>query len=80
MNTKVNSARPGGKFKVPPAKFSAVHSASRAKSPMGMNKQCNAQRATKSLQRSYCVESMDCDTDRIVASLDLESITNNYNT
>ena len=42
INTKVNSERPGGAFKLPPAKFNAVHSASRTKSPMGMNKQCDA--------------------------------------
>ena len=47
---------------------------------MWMNKQCNAQGSTKSLQRSYSVESMDSDTDCIVASLDLEGITNNYKT
>ena len=48
-------------------------------SPKGMNKRCNAQGSTKSLQRSYNVEIMDSDTDHIVASLDLEGITNNYN-
>ena len=42
--------------------------------------QCNAQGSTKSLQRSYSVESMDSDTDCIVASLNLEGITYNYNT
>ena len=47
---------------------------------MGMNKQCNAQGSTKYLQRSYRVESMDSDTGRIVANLDLKGITNNYNT
>ena len=49
-------------------------------SPMGMNKQWNAQGSTKSRQRSHCVKSMDSDTDHIVASLDVEGITNNYNT
>ena len=72
MNTKVNSERLGGTFKLPPAKFNAVPSSSRTKSPMGMNKQCNAQRSTKSLQS---VESITSDTDFIVASLDLEGIT-----
>ena len=45
-----------------------------------MNKQSNAQGSTKPLQRSYSIESMDSDTDHIVASLDLESIKNNYKT
>ena len=44
-----------------------------------MNKQCNAQGSTKSLLRSYSIESMDSDTDCIVADLGLEG-TNNYNT
>ena len=47
---------------------------------MRINKQCNAQESTKSLQNSYSVESMDSDTEHIVASLDLEGIKNNYNT
>ena len=41
-----------------------------------MNKQCNAQGSTKSLQISYSIESMDSDTECI----NLEGITNNYNT
>ena len=77
--TKVNSEKPRGAFRLPPAKFNTVASAS-TKSSKGMNKQCNAEGSTKSLQRSYSIESMDCDTDGIVASLDLEGITNNYNT
>ena len=44
-----------------------------------MNKQYYSRGSTKSLQRSYSVESMDSDTAHIVASLDLEGITNNYN-
>ena len=79
MNTKVNSERAWGVFKLPSAKSDAVPSASRKKSLMGMNKQSNAQGSTKSLQRFYSVESMDSDIDHIVASLNLESITNNYN-
>ena len=71
-NTKVNSKRPGGTFKLP--------STSRTKSPLRMNKYFNAQGSTKSLQRSYSIESMDSDTDCIVASLNLEGITNNCNT
>ena len=79
-NTEVISEKPGGTFKLLPAKFNAVPSLSRTKSPMGMNKQSNAQGSTKSLQRSYSIESMDSDTDRIVSSLDLEGITNNCKT
>ena len=45
-----------------------------------MYKQCNAQGLTKYLQRSYSIESMDSDTESIVANLNLEDITNNYNT
>ena len=74
------SERPGDTFKLLPAKFDAVPSPSRAKSPMGIDKQSNAQGSSKSLQRSYSIESMDSDTNRIVASLDLEGITNNYKT
>ena len=47
---------------------------------MGMNKQPNAQESTKPLQRSYTIESMDSNIDRIVASLDLEGRTNYYKT
>ena len=79
-NTEVISERPGGTFKLPPAKFDAILSPSRTKSPMGIDKQSSAQGSTKSLQRSYSIESMDSDTDHIVASLDLEGITNNYET
>ena len=79
VNTQVFNERPGGTFKLPPAKFDAV-SSSRAKSPMVIDKQSNAQGTSKSLQRSYSIESMDSDTDCIVASLDLEGITNNYKT
>ena len=77
-NTEVISERPGDTFKLPPAKFNAVPSPTRTKSPMGIDKQSNAQGSTKSLQRSYSIESMDSNTDHIVASLDLEGITNNY--
>ena len=79
-NTEVISERPGGTFKLSPAKFDAVPSSSRAKSPMGIDKQSNAQGTSKSLQRSYSIENMDSDTDHIVASLDLEGNTNNYKT
>ena len=66
MNTK---ERPGSTFKIP----------SRKKSPIRL-KQCNAQGSTKPLQRTYSIKSMDCDTDNIVASLNLEEIINNYKT
>ena len=79
-NTEVFSERPGGTFKLSPAKFDAVSSSSRAKSPIGIDKHSNAQGTSKSLQRSCSIESMDSDTDRIVAILDLEGITNNYKT
>ena len=65
----MNRERLRDAFRLPLAKFDAVSSASRKKSLIGMNKWCNAQGSTKSLQRSYSVESMDCDTDHIVASL-----------
>ena len=79
-NSEVFSERPGGTFKLSPAKFDAVPSSSRAKSLMGIDKQSIVQGISKSLERSYSIESMDSDTDRIVASLDLEGITNNYKT
>ena len=46
---------------------------STTKSPI-WTKQSNAQQPTKPLQRTYSIESMDSDTDRIVASLNLEEI------
>ena len=79
-NTEVISERPGGTFKLPPAKFDAVSSPSRTKSLMGIDKQSDAQGSTKSLQRLYSIESMDSDTDHIVSSLNLKGITNNYKT
>ena len=69
MNTKVSKERPGSTFKMP----------SRTKSPI-RTKQCNAQGSTKPLQWTYSIESMDSDTDRVVASRNLEEIINNYNT
>ena len=47
-NTEVISEKPGGTFKLPPAKFNAVPSLSRIKSPVGIDKQSNAQGSTKS--------------------------------
>ena len=78
MNTEVISERPWGTFKLPLVKFDAVPSPSRTKSPMGIDKQSNAQWTSKSPQRSYSIESMDSDTDCIVANLDLEGIINNH--
>ena len=69
MNTKVNKERPGSTFKIP----------STTKSPI-TTKLSNSQPPTKPLQRTYSTESMDSDTDRIVASLNLEEIIKNYNT
>ena len=79
-NTEVMSGRPGGTFKLPPAKFDAVPLPSRTESPMGINKQSNTQESTKSLQRSCSTESMDSNTDCVVVSFNLEGITNNYKT
>ena len=52
-NTEVINERPGGTFKLPPAKFDAVPSPSRTK---GIDKLSNAQESTKSLQRSFSIE------------------------
>ena len=48
---------------------------SRTKSPIRI-KQCNTQGLTKPLQRTYRIESMNSDTDCIVASLNLEEVLN----
>ena len=48
-NTEVIGERPGGTFKLSPAKFDAVPSSSRTKSPMAIDKQSNTQESTKSL-------------------------------
>ena len=69
MNTKVNKERLGSTFKIP----------SSTKSPI-TTKPSNSQQPTKPLQRTYSVESMDSDTDRVVACLNLEEITKNYKT
>ena len=61
MNTKGNKERPGSTFKMP----------STTMSPM-RTKQCNVHGSRKPLQRTYRIESMDNDTDRVVASLNLE--------
>ena len=68
MNTNVNKERPGTTFKMP----------SRTKSLVRI-KQCKAQGSTKSLQRTYSTERMDCNTDNIFASLNIEEIINTYN-
>ena len=80
MNTKVNNERPGSVFKLPSSKFHTVTSMSRIKSPIRMNKQCNAPGPTKYLQRPYSNESMDGDTDCLVVNLNLDDIMNNYHT
>ena len=69
MNTKVNKERPGCTFKI----------SSTTNSPI-TTKRSNSQPPTKPLQRTYSIESMDSDTDRVVASLNLEEIIKNYNT
>ena len=79
MNTNMSSERPGSTFKLPQPNL-MLSSKHPQQSPMGMNKLCKSQGSTKFLQRSYDVESMDSDTDHIVASFNLEGIANNYNT
>ena len=69
MNTKANKERPGSTFKIPLI----------TKSPI-TTKPSNSQQTTKLLQRTYSIESMDSDTDRLVASLNLEEIIKSYNT
>ena len=53
---------------------------SRTKSPIRIDKHCNAQGSTKPLQRTYSIESMDSDTDHLVSSFNLEEVLNYYNT
>ena len=69
MKTKVNKEKPGSTFKIP----------STTKSPI-TTKPSNSQPPPKPLQRTYSIESMDSDTDHLVASLNLEEIIKNYNT
>ena len=70
MNTKVNKERPRSTFKI----------SSTTKSPI-RTKQSNAQQSTKPLQKTYSIESIDCNSDRVVASLNLEEIIiKNYHT
>ena len=69
VNTKVNKERPGTTFNIP----------STTKSPIRI-KQSNVQQPTKFLQRTYSVESIDSDRDRVVARLNLVKILKNYNT
>ena len=69
MNTKVNNKKTGSAFKIP----------LRTKSLIWINKQCNAQGLEKNLRRTYSIESMDSNTDRVVVSLYLEEILNNCN-
>ena len=69
MNTKVNKERQGSTFKI----------TSTTKPPI-TTKPSNSQPPAKPLQRTYSIESMDSDTDRVVASLNLEELIKNYNT
>ena len=69
MSAKGNKERLGSTFKIP----------STTKLPI-RTKQSNSQPPTKPLQRTYSIESMDSDTDHVVASLNLEEIIKNYNT
>ena len=69
MNTKEYKERPGSTFKIPSTTKSAI-----------TTKQTNSQQPTKPLQRTYSIESMDSDTDNLVARLNLEEIIKNYNT
>ena len=68
MNTKVNKERPGSTFKIP----------STTKSPI-TTEASNSQPPKKNACKGR-IESMDSDTDRLVASLNLEEIIKNYNT
>ena len=61
MNTKVIKERSESRFKIPLT----------TKSPI-TTKPSNSQPPTKPLQRTYSIESKDSDTDRVVASLNLE--------
>ena len=63
MNTKVNNERSEYAFELPLAEFDSDPLKSRTKSPMRMNKQSRPLGLTKSLQRSYSIESMDRDPD-----------------
>ena len=49
----------------------------RTKSSIKINKQYNALGSTKSLQRSYNIESMNSYTDHIVTNLNVEEIKSN---
>ena len=71
MNTKVNNERLGKVFKQPPAQRNRDPSTSRTKSPKRIYKQCNAQGSTKSLNIPYNIESMDIETDNVIANLNL---------
>ena len=69
MNTKRKNEKPVSTFKMPSGTKSAIRI-----------KHCNAQESTKLLRRTFSIESIDSDTDRIVASLNLEEVLNDYNT
>ena len=75
MNTEVNNERPRSAFKLP---SNIIHTASSTSSTY--NNDCNAQGSSKSLKRSYSLESMDSDIDLIVFKLNLEEIISYYDT
>ena len=70
----MNNKRPGPHSICPRPNFDKNHSMSKIKSPERMNKQCQAQGSTKSLNRSYGVESVDTETDDVIANLNRNDI------
>ena len=66
---KMNNERSGCPFKLPLTRFNADSSSSKIKSLKRLNKQCNTQGLTNFLNRYYCIQSMDNETDCIVANL-----------
>ena len=67
----MNDERPESTFKLPSTKLDRHSSASRMKSRGRINKQCNAQGTIKPLNKSNSVESIDVETDNIIANLKL---------
>ena len=70
INTKVNNERLGSAFKLHSAKLD--RDSSKINLPERINKQCNVQGSTKSLNKSCSVESMDIGTDHIITNVNLE--------
>ena len=68
MNTEVNLENPGSTFKMP----------SRTVAYKNQTIQCSE--INKTPTKDYSIESMDSNTNRVVASLNLEDIIKNYNT